>query len=186
MGEGLATLLINRKEYYENCPGCKMDRKKEAQTGFPIKGLLTVWVVVLSAGSAYMLGRALTSIFWGAVADRYGRRPVIIFGTFVVVIFNTLFGLSVNFWMAVITRLLLGLLNGLIGPIKAYAAEIFRVEYQALGMSTISSAWGIGLIIGPSLGGFLAQVSLFLALLMHITVLLGCGYCFILDAGKSI
>ncbi|KAF3664111.1 putative protein ZINC INDUCED FACILITATOR-LIKE 1-like isoform X2 [Capsicum annuum] len=142
MGEGLATLLINRKEYYENCPGCKMDRKKEAQTGFPIKGLLTVWVVVLSAGSAYMLGRALTSIFWGAVADRYGRRPVIIFGTFVVVIFNTLFGLSVNFWMAVITRLLLGLLNGLIGPIK------------------ISSAWGIGLIIGPSLGGFLAQETL--------------------------
>ncbi|PHU09834.1 Protein ZINC INDUCED FACILITATOR 1 [Capsicum chinense] len=134
-----------------------MDRKKEAQTGLPIKGLITVWVVILSAGAAYMLGRALTSVFWGAVADRYGRRPVIIFGTFVVVIFNTLFGLSANFWMAVITRLLLGLLNGLIGPIRAYAAEIFRPEYQALGMSTISSAWGIGLIIGPALGGFLAQ-----------------------------
>nr|XP_016442353.1 PREDICTED: protein ZINC INDUCED FACILITATOR-LIKE 1-like isoform X2 [Nicotiana tabacum] len=108
-------------------------------------------------GSSYMLGRALTSVFWGLVADRYGRKPVIIFGTFVVVIFNTLFGLSVNFWMAIITRFLLGSLNGLIGPIKAYAAEIFREEYQALGMSTISTAWGIGLIIGPALGGFLAQ-----------------------------
>ncbi|CAN4111352.1 unnamed protein product [Withania somnifera] len=104
-----------------------------------------------------MLGRALTSVCWGTVADRYGRRPVIIFGTFVVVVFNTLFGLSVNFWMAVITRFFLGFLNGLIGPIRAYSAEIFREEYQALGMSTISSAWGIGLIIGPSLGGFLAQ-----------------------------
>ncbi|XP_060218275.1 protein ZINC INDUCED FACILITATOR-LIKE 1-like [Lycium barbarum] len=108
-------------------------------------------------GSAFMFGRALTSAFWGVVADRYGRKPVIIFGTFIVVVFNTLFGLSINFWMAVITRFLLGSLNGLLGPIKAYAAEIFREEYQALGMSTISTAWGIGLVIGPALGGFLAQ-----------------------------
>ncbi|XP_031382712.1 protein ZINC INDUCED FACILITATOR-LIKE 1-like isoform X2 [Punica granatum] len=108
-------------------------------------------------GSAYMLGRALTSVLWGVVADRYGRKPVIIIGTATVVIFNTLFGLSVNFWMAIATRFLLGALNGLLGPIKAYATEIFRNEYQALGLSTVSTAWGIGLIIGPALGGFLAQ-----------------------------
>lgn len=108
-------------------------------------------------GASFMLGRALTSVFWGVVADRYGRKPVIIMGTIAVVIFNTLFGLSVNFWMAISTRFLLGSLNGLLGPIKAYASEVFREEYQALGLSTVSSAWGIGLIIGPSLGGFLAQ-----------------------------
>ncbi|KAL3349317.1 hypothetical protein AABB24_022449 [Solanum stoloniferum] len=191
MAEELETPLINKKDYYENCPGCKVDLHKAGQTGLPIKELFTVWVVILSAalpisslfpfvyfmvrdfhiakreedistyagyvGSAFMLGRALTSVFWGTVADRYGRKPVIVFGTFVVVIFNTLFGLSVNFWMAVITRFLLGFLNGLMGPIRAYAAEIFREEYQAMGMSTISSAWGIGLIIGPAIGGFFAQ-----------------------------
>ncbi|RVW44990.1 Protein ZINC INDUCED FACILITATOR-like 1 [Vitis vinifera] len=108
-------------------------------------------------GSAFMLGRALTSVAWGMVADRYGRKPVIMIGTITVVIFNTLFGLSVNFWMALSTRFLLGSLNGLLGPIKAYAAEIFRDEYQALGLSTVSTARGIGLIIGPALGGFLAQ-----------------------------
>ncbi|KAG6763345.1 hypothetical protein POTOM_030759 [Populus tomentosa] len=108
-------------------------------------------------GSSFMIGRALTSVLWGIVADRYGRKPVILLGTIAVVIFNTLFGLSVNFWMAIITRFLLGSLNGLLGPIKAYAVEIFRAEYQALGLSTVSTAWGIGLIIGPALGGFLAQ-----------------------------
>ncbi|RVX06595.1 Protein zinc induced facilitator-like 1 [Vitis vinifera] len=108
-------------------------------------------------GSAFMLGRALTSVAWGMVADRYGRKPVIMIGTITVVIFNTLFGLSVNFWMALSTRFLLGSLNGVLGPIKAYAAEIFRDEYQALGLSTVSTARGIGLIIGPALGGFLAQ-----------------------------
>ncbi|EOY19183.1 Zinc induced facilitator-like 1 isoform 3 [Theobroma cacao] len=108
-------------------------------------------------GSAFMLGRASTSVLWGIIADRYGRKPVIIMGTITVVVFNTLFGLSVNFYMAVTTRFLLGSLNGLLGPIKAYAVEIFREEHQALGLSTVSTSWGIGLIIGPALGGFLAQ-----------------------------
>ncbi|XP_034207824.1 protein ZINC INDUCED FACILITATOR 1-like [Prunus dulcis] len=180
-----------KKVYYENCPGCKVEQRKELQRGLPIKMIVAVWLVVLSAalpisslfpflyfmirdlhiakreedigyyagyvGASFMIGRVLTSIFWGVVADRYGRKPVIIIGIAAVVIFNTLFGLSVNFWMAISTRFLLGCLNGLLGPIKAYASEAFREEHQALGMSTVSVAWGIGLIIGPALGGFLAQ-----------------------------
>ncbi|AED91936.1 zinc induced facilitator-like 1 [Arabidopsis thaliana] len=104
-----------------------------------------------------MLGRAFTSVAWGLVADRYGRKPVILIGTASVVVFNTLFGLSLNFWMAIITRFCLGSFNGLLGPIKAYAMEIFRDEYQGLALSAVSTAWGIGLIIGPAIGGFLAQ-----------------------------
>ncbi|KAL3731840.1 hypothetical protein ACJRO7_028669 [Eucalyptus globulus] len=180
-----------KKHYYENCPGCKVEKLKESQGGLPIRELFSIWIVVLCnalpisslfpflyfmirdfhiaereedigyyagyVGCSLMLGRALTSVLWGVVADRYGRKPVIITGTIAVVIFNTLFGLSVNFWMAIAMRFLLGSLNGLYGPIKAYATELFREEYQALGVSTVSTAWGIGLIIGPALGGYLAQ-----------------------------
>ncbi|KAH6771570.1 zinc induced facilitator-like 1 [Perilla frutescens var. hirtella] len=108
-------------------------------------------------GSAYMLGRALTSTLWGMIADRYGRKTVIIIGCLTVVVFNTLFGLSLNYWMAITTRFLLGSLNGLLGPIKAYACETVREEYQSYGLSAVSTAWGTGLVIGPALGGFLAQ-----------------------------
>ncbi|KAK4285268.1 hypothetical protein QN277_001993 [Acacia crassicarpa] len=108
-------------------------------------------------GSSYMFARALTSFPWGMFADRYGRKRVIIMGLVAVVVFNTLFGLSTSFFMAVSTRFLLGFLNGSLGPIKAYAIELFREEHQALGLSTVSSAWGIALIIGPALGGYLAQ-----------------------------
>ncbi|RVX04876.1 Protein zinc induced facilitator-like 1 [Vitis vinifera] len=142
-------------------------------------------------GSSFMFGRALTSVIWGMVADRYGRKPVITAGLIALIIFNTLFGLSTNVWMALSTRnpclkkvtvslqgkdsalfrrLELGLMLGrphafaaklraLISPSVqfAYASEVCRKEYQALGMSIISTAWGIGLVIGPALGGFLAQ-----------------------------
>uniref|UniRef100_A0ACD5YHK3 Uncharacterized protein n=1 Tax=Avena sativa TaxID=4498 RepID=A0ACD5YHK3_AVESA len=107
--------------------------------------------------SSYMIGRAISAIFWGTVADRIGRKPVIVFSIFSVVIFNTLFGLSTEYWMAIATRLVLGSLNGLLAPIKAYAVEVCRTEHQALGLSVINTAWGLGLVIGPALGGYLAQ-----------------------------
>lgn len=107
-----------------------------------------------------MFGRALTSVLWGMIADRYGRKPVIMFGTMAVlvhflvlisliivywltcergnrifiyyshsilcilmndyprIIFNTLFGLSTTFWMAVSTRFLLGSLCCILGPMR--------------------------------------------------------------------
>ncbi|XP_016544031.1 protein ZINC INDUCED FACILITATOR 1 isoform X2 [Capsicum annuum] len=108
-------------------------------------------------GSSFMLGRALTSILWGVIADRYGRKPVVVIGTITVVIFNALFGLSTNFWMAIITRFLIGSLCGIIGTMRAYASEICRKEYHALGISAVSTSWGIGLVIGPAIGGYLAQ-----------------------------
>ncbi|XP_047974312.1 protein ZINC INDUCED FACILITATOR-LIKE 1-like isoform X1 [Salvia hispanica] len=108
-------------------------------------------------GSSYMLGRAMTSALWGVIADRYGRKPVIIIGCATVVVFNTLFGLSINYWMAITTRFLLGSLNGLLGPIKAYACETVAEEYQSLALSVVSASWGTGLVIGSALGGFLAQ-----------------------------
>ncbi|KAF2909363.1 hypothetical protein DAI22_11g020800 [Oryza sativa Japonica Group] len=59
--------------------------------------------------------------------------------------------------MAVTTRFLLGALNGLLAPIKAYSIEVCRAEHQALGLSIVSTAWGIGLVVGPAIGGYLAQ-----------------------------
>ncbi|CAK8566793.1 unnamed protein product [Lathyrus sativus] len=189
--EHMKVPLLEKKQYYEDCPGCKVEQAKELNHSVSIINLLIIWMIVLSAtlpasslfpflyfmvrdfnvakeeadisyyagyvGSAYMFGRALTSVLWGMISDRYGRKPVIIMGVIAVIILNTLFGLSTSFWMAIITRFLLGSLNGILGPVKAYATELFREEHQAIGLSTVSAAWGIGLIIGPALGGYLAQ-----------------------------
>ncbi|TVU27104.1 hypothetical protein EJB05_29684 [Eragrostis curvula] len=107
--------------------------------------------------ASYMVGRGFAAIFWGIVADRIGRKPVIAFSIFSVAIFNTLFGLSTTYWMAIAIRFVLGALNGLLAPIKAYCVEVCQSEHQALGLSIVNTAWGLGVIVGPALGGYLAQ-----------------------------
>ncbi|KAM3288945.1 protein ZINC INDUCED FACILITATOR-LIKE 1 isoform X1 [Capsicum chacoense] len=189
--EALLNKYEEEEEYEEDCPGCKVEQLKRADTSVPIKPVFFISIVTLCAslpisslfpflyfmvrdfhiaereedisyyagyvGSSFMLGRALTSILWGVIADRYGRKPVVVIGTITVVIFNALFGLSTNFWMAIITRFLIGSLCGIIGTMRAYASEICRKEYHALGISAVSTSWGIGLVIGPAIGGYLAQ-----------------------------
>ncbi|KAH7277272.1 hypothetical protein KP509_39G043400 [Ceratopteris richardii] len=59
--------------------------------------------------------------------------------------------------MALLMRFLIGFFNGMLGPIRAYAAEICTKEHQALGLSMVGTMWGVGLIIGPAIGGYLAQ-----------------------------
>ncbi|KAL6607028.1 hypothetical protein ACP70R_042681 [Stipagrostis hirtigluma subsp. patula] len=109
-----------------------------------------------------MFGRALTSVMWGIVADKYGRKLVIVISLVSVVIFNSLFGLASSYWMALLTRGLLGFMCGMLGPIKAYATEVCRKEYNHMALSVfvdhqVSSSRCIGLIIGPAIGGYLAQ-----------------------------
>nr|CBX25335.1 hypothetical_protein [Oryza brachyantha] len=122
------------KVYHDGCPGCAIEQRKEEHTGIPYNEFLFVAITTL-ASSSYMIGRGFASILWGMVADRIGRKPVIIFSIFAVIVFNTLFGLSTKYWMAVSTRFLLGALNGLLAPIKAYSIEVCRAEHQALGLS---------------------------------------------------
>ncbi|KAG2555678.1 hypothetical protein PVAP13_8NG035802 [Panicum virgatum] len=179
------------KVYYDGCPGCAMDSKKESRKGVPYKELLFVAITTFASalpitslfpflyfmirdlhvaqrdedigfyagflGASYMIGRGIASVFWGIIADRIGRKPVIAFSVFSVIVFNTLFGLSVKYWMAIATRFLLGALNGFLAPVKAYSIEVCRPEQQALGISIVSTAWGMGVIIGPAIGGYLAQ-----------------------------
>ncbi|KAL6584867.1 Protein ZINC INDUCED FACILITATOR-LIKE 1 [Orobanche minor] len=56
------------------------------------------------------------------------------------VVANTLLGLHIHFWMANATRFLLGSMNGVLGPIKAYASELVHDEYHVLALSTVSTS----------------------------------------------
>ncbi|OQU86703.1 hypothetical protein SORBI_3003G131600 [Sorghum bicolor] len=108
-------------------------------------------------GASYFLARTCSSVPWGMFADKYGRKPCIMISILSVIAFNTLFGLSTTYWMAIVTRGLLGMLCGILGPIKAYAIEVCRKEHQALGISIVTTSDAIALVVGPAIGGFLSQ-----------------------------
>jgi MFS family permease len=108
-------------------------------------------------GSAFMVGRFLTSVQWGMAADKYGRKPIMCIGVISVIIFHTMFGVSTTFWMALISRFLLGTFNGMSGTVKAYASEICSEKHQAISVSIVGTVWGLGLIIGPAMGGYFSQ-----------------------------
>uniref|UniRef100_A0A0E0HE15 Major facilitator superfamily (MFS) profile domain-containing protein n=1 Tax=Oryza nivara TaxID=4536 RepID=A0A0E0HE15_ORYNI len=109
--------------------------------------------------ASYFLARTFSSVPWGISVDKYGRKPCIVISILSVIFFNTLFGLSTRYWMAIVTRGMLGMLCGILGPIKAYATEICRKEHQALGMSLVTSSRAVAFVLGPAIGGFLAQKS---------------------------
>ncbi|KAG8089161.1 hypothetical protein GUJ93_ZPchr0011g27117 [Zizania palustris] len=122
-----------RPVFYDGCPGCAMDRKKESNQGVPYKELLFVGITTVASYTRPSCGKGRTR-YW------------------------VLCWIScVKYWMAIATRFLLGSLNGMLAPIKAYSIEVCRPEHQALGLSVVSTAWGIGLVVGPAIGGYFAQ-----------------------------
>jgi hypothetical protein len=50
--------LLEKKQYYKDCPGCKVEQEKELNQGVSIIKLLIIWMVVLSASK-----HSLTSCF---------------------------------------------------------------------------------------------------------------------------
>jgi MFS family permease len=68
--------------------------------------------------AAFSLAEALTGVLWGAVSDRIGRKPVLIIGNAGTLLSLLIVGFAPNFWIALVGRILGGLLNGNIGVIQ--------------------------------------------------------------------
>ncbi|KAL5720305.1 hypothetical protein ACHQM5_012984 [Ranunculus cassubicifolius] len=43
-------LLTKKKVYYENCPGCKVDYRKDTSTAIPVKEFFSCWILSLCSG----------------------------------------------------------------------------------------------------------------------------------------
>ena len=73
-----------------------------------------------------------SSYVWGAVADRKGRKPVIITSCLLLGLFSAAFGFSVNFAMAVLFRLAVGLTNGKQYNVRCIGPTCVCIHYPSL------------------------------------------------------
>lgn len=97
----------------------------------------------------------------GDLSDRFGRKIFIVIGLVIYGLSQILFGIATFVWMLFLSRFLTGLGAALImAPVMAYVADITTIEERGKGMGLIGAAISFGFMIGPAIGGFLAEVNL--------------------------
>jgi DHA1 family multidrug resistance protein-like MFS transporter len=111
--------------------------------------------------STYALMQLICAPIWGIVSDRYGRKPILAIGVLGYAITLFLFGLAQNFTMLFLARTLSGILSSATQPTAmAYIGESTEQKEKSKGMGQLGAMVGLGVILGPLLGGFLSTDSL--------------------------
>ena len=93
----------------------------------------------------------------GSISDRFGRRPVLLIALVVMSFDYVLMAVAGTIWLLVIGRIIGGITAATQSTASAYMADISKPEDKAANFGLIGAAFGIGFVIGPMLGGILAE-----------------------------
>ncbi len=124
------------------------------QLGVPASQL-AIWTGVL-ASIGFVIGLPLLP-FWGAWADRYNRKLIIVRSAYVEGVIFSLAALSPNVWYLAVAQLLGGFIFGNTGVMLALMADITPRKRLGLAVGVVSAGFPIGSSVGPLIGGYVAQ-----------------------------
>ncbi|MDQ0042489.1 MFS transporter [Variovorax boronicumulans] len=114
--------------------------------------------IVQWSGVAYgatFFSAALVAPLWGRLADRYGRKPMLIRASLGMAVAMALIGMAGNVWQLVGLRLLAGLLGGYASGSMVLVATQTPKDRTGWALGTMSSAIMAGNLVGPLIGGAL-------------------------------
>lgn len=106
--------------------------------------------------SITFLFSAIASPFWGGLADRKGRKIMLLRSALGMAIVMLLMGMAQNIWQFLILRALLGLLGGFIPNANALIATQVPRHKSGWALGTLSTGGVSGALLGPLAGGLLA------------------------------
>jgi MFS family permease len=138
-------------------------------TGITILYPVAVYIVRQFSQSALMVtllsviysaAQFLAAPVLGKLSDRWGRRPVLLVSLFGSAVGYLLFGLGGALWLLFLSRLIDGITGGNMSTASAYIADSSKPDELAKNFTLVGMAWGIGLVLGPALGGVLGQINL--------------------------
>lgn len=108
--------------------------------------------------AAFALTQLIVSPFAGKAADRFGRKIMIVLGLFIFGFSEFLFGLGKTVEVLFISRILGGVSAAFIMPaVTAFIVDITTLDTRPKALGYMSAAISTGFIIGPGIGGFLAD-----------------------------
>ncbi len=110
--------------------------------------------LIIAAFSATQLAAAP---LWGRVSDRRGRRPLIIAGLFASAVSYLIFGLAHSVAVLLLSRMAAGAAGGTVSVAQAYIADTTAAEDRARGLGLLGAASGLGVMLGPALGGLVSN-----------------------------
>ncbi len=115
---------------------------------------LAIWTGVVAAASGFAL--AVASPIWGGVADRYGRRPMLVRAMLGGAISVGLMGLAQDPYQLLILRVLQGATSGTVAAATALVATETPRQRVGWALGVLSSGIAMGGALGPLAGGLAA------------------------------
>ncbi|MFD0712891.1 MFS transporter [Paenibacillus sp. GCM10027626] len=111
--------------------------------------------------AAFAFTQLIFSPIAGRLSDSFGRKRMIVLGMLVFALSEWLFGIATSPVLLFVSRMLGGVSGALIMPaVMAYSADVTKKEERATGMGFINASITTGFIIGPGIGGYIAEFGL--------------------------
>ncbi|MGG2055466.1 MFS transporter [Lysinibacillus pakistanensis] len=109
--------------------------------------------------AAFAITQLIVSPIAGKLVDNIGRKVMIVAGLFIFGLSELLFGIGRTIEILFISRMLGGVSAAFIMPaVTAYIADITTLSQRSKALGYMSAAISTGFIIGPGIGGFLAEI----------------------------
>ncbi len=108
----------------------------------------------------YALMQFIGSPILGSLSDRFGRRRIILIATAGSAIDYVIMALAPSLIWLFVARTIAGFTAGVFATANAYIVDVTPPEKRAGAFGLLGGAFGIGFVLGPLLGGFLAEYDL--------------------------
>jgi DHA1 family multidrug resistance protein-like MFS transporter len=117
--------------------------------------------------AAFAFTQFLFAPIWGRLSDRIGRKPLITIGMFGFAAAELMFATATDLWMLFLSRILAGMFGSALMPTAmAYVSDVTTEEKRGQGMGLMGAAMALGIVVGPGIGGVLAEYDLSLPFLI--------------------
>lgn len=111
-------------------------------------------------GAAWALMQLIFAPIFGALSDRFGRRPVLLVSMFGLAIDYVIMALAPNIGWLFVGRVLSGITSASGAAAGAYVADVSTPDNRARNFGRFQAAANAGIVLGPALGGFGAFVGI--------------------------
>lgn len=149
---GLLALLSLAEQTALNSIGPYLPTMVESFAEIPV-GEMGLYVGVLA--STFALAQLATNLFWGYLSDAIGRKPVMLLGSFLLMLCFGAFGFCTRYWQVVVVHIAMGLLNGNAAVVPTCLGEVTDRTNQSSAFTWLPVVYSLGSITGPALGGLL-------------------------------